>query len=605
MRKAQILLTTLIILMIISLIVIFITSTVIKSGRMTALNYEYKAAYNNAEMNLLFLIDQLKTSDIDFEDISHELSKNDWDCKESLHVKRGYVCQNDVLGDNGMETVIQIARDNTVLNYELAKEDYFDLILNDGFSGNYKGLVNLSWLGDSALELTFVYQTPQGELKNLVEILDSNTNPVYHSTGNGQSSIFNHNLSSIENELSLDFNQINYKVVPPRSIFKYLRIKSISKMEGTVINIRPQVTGNQLPDQVITLSAVSYVKNKVESASPVVFSQIPLSPQLPPVLNMGLNAKSLKKPLCGNNVREGAEICDDGNTNDSDGCTSECLGPAAICEAETMANGTFEDPAMKFVTNYERGSLYLEGHYEITDNPKTFHGAFGACKDITSGKGNMLVVNGDSIEGQKIICQNIKGLKQDSNYKFSLWLTSVSPKSPAHVWMSINDEFVKDIQLSSNVCDWQEYVGFWNSKNYREAEVCLIDKNTATQGNDFAIDEVSFKLHCGPLPEICDINLDSAGGDDGYEETFKLDSFSAETKLKIEFEPFSKKDKLIVSTNNGTKYDSGCVGDRKGTDFNYSGDITIDENDEELTIKVKPNCTGGTGTAWKLRVKCL
>ena len=44
-------------------------------------------------------------------------------------------------------------------------------------------------------------------------------------------------------------------------------------------------------------------------------------------------------PICGNNIVEGSETCDDGNTNSNDGCSSSC-SPDTIVGIPYCGNGT-------------------------------------------------------------------------------------------------------------------------------------------------------------------------------------------------------------------------------------------------------------------------
>lgn len=42
-------------------------------------------------------------------------------------------------------------------------------------------------------------------------------------------------------------------------------------------------------------------------------------------------SNTCRLPVCGNNVREGTEVCDDGNTNNGDACPSTCHGTVSQC----------------------------------------------------------------------------------------------------------------------------------------------------------------------------------------------------------------------------------------------------------------------------------
>lgn len=63
-------------------------------------------------------------------------------------------------------------------------------------------------------------------------------------------------------------------------------------------------------------------------------------------------------------------------------------------------------------------------------------------------------------------------------------------------------------------------------------------------------------------------------------------------------EHFSIQDRVTVTYEGKTLYDSGCTGGTDSVAIPYSGDLT------KVVVEVEPNCAGTTGTAWNFSVSC-
>jgi len=98
---------------------------------------------------------------------------------------------------------------------------------------------------------------------------------------------------------------------------------------------------------------------------------------------------------------------------------------------------------------------------------------------------------------------------------------------------------------------------------------------------------------------ICSLNLNSAGGDEGYDETFGASNGGY--TLILTYETFWQKDRIILyNQSDDILFDSGCV----GTGGEKVANIPVPIGTTEIRVVVEPNCEGGTGTAWYLRVEC-
>jgi hypothetical protein len=114
-----------------------------------------------------------------------------------------------------------------------------------------------------------------------------------------------------------------------------------------------------------------------------------------------------------------------------------------------------------------------------------------------------------------------------------------------------------------------------------------------------------------PCPPCCcpEIELNSAGGDDGYDETFTHQSFNASYNIFVAFTAFLVADELLIFANGNQIYTTGCVGTEVGQPSSVSATVTVPANTTSFRIKVNPLCGGGftSGTAWILFVSnvCL
>ncbi|MBF0316958.1 MAG: DUF1566 domain-containing protein [Nitrospirae bacterium] len=81
-------------------------------------------------------------------------------------------------------------------------------------------------------------------------------------------------------------------------------------------------------------------------------------------------------------------------------------------------------------------------------------------------------------------------------------------------------------------------------------------------------------------------------------ETFLIDMGKTTGIFNFYYETYSQKDQVVVSYDNTTLYDTGCVGASKSLDLSFSGSSSI------IKVAVTPNCAGGSGTAWTFTISC-
>ena len=169
----------------------------------------------------------------------------------------------------------------------------------------------------------------------------------------------------------------------------------------------------------------------------------------------------------------------------------------------SVLNGSFELGNQNFNSQYDDSTasipdfgMYPEGTYSISSDPSIQHNSWSGCGDHTTGAGNMMVVNGNSVANSQVWCQTI-AVTANTNYLFSAWMTSIHPLAPAELQFSIGgNQFGSIFNHSGTLCQWEEFFEVWNSGANTSIEVCITNQNTTLNGNDFALDDISFTPIC-------------------------------------------------------------------------------------------------------------
>lgn len=174
----------------------------------------------------------------------------------------------------------------------------------------------------------------------------------------------------------------------------------------------------------------------------------------------------------------------------------------SLTQTEYVQDGNFDSLNTNnqyFTSSYRDttgpGSLWPEGYYSIQNNPQNVHPLFASFGDHTTGTGNMMVINGATTPID-IWCETIT-VSPNTYYDFSAWAASCSSGAPAILQFKINGVLIDSpLQLPSTTGLWTEFHALWYSDTNTTITICINDQQTAAGGNDFAIDDISFKLVC-------------------------------------------------------------------------------------------------------------
>ncbi len=146
------------------------------------------------------------------------------------------------------------------------------------------------------------------------------------------------------------------------------------------------------------------------------------------------------------------------------------------------------------------------GQYWIGSNPPAINGGFSSCADHTGG-GNMLVVNGGPSPSTALWSQTIT-VTPNTPYIFDAWVASLTSASPANLSLfvlinSLNVQYeVGRFFPSGTPCDWQAWCETFQTGNYNSITLSIYDLNPTASGNDFAIDDISFRRCVNPLGDL-------------------------------------------------------------------------------------------------------
>jgi gliding motility-associated-like protein len=166
---------------------------------------------------------------------------------------------------------------------------------------------------------------------------------------------------------------------------------------------------------------------------------------------------------------------------------------AEISGNNLINNGDFSLGNTGFTSAYNFASPNTtEGEYFVGSNPQAWNTSLSSCPDHTNGTGNMMLVNGAPIADVNVWTETIT-VVPNTNYAFSTWIQALYPPNPAQLSFSINGGTLGSlITASLPTCTWNQFYTTWNSGNNTTATIAILNKNTFVQGNDFALDDISF-----------------------------------------------------------------------------------------------------------------
>lgn len=163
-----------------------------------------------------------------------------------------------------------------------------------------------------------------------------------------------------------------------------------------------------------------------------------------------------------------------------------------------IRNGDFSQGARGFVSGYRKSDeISMAGTYAVGNNSLKFHSGAASISDHTSGKGNMLLVNG-STSGGTIWSQQVK-VQPGENYVFTGWAASWGNSgggdpNPASLATSASGQLLRpEFLLGATSGEWRQFRFEFNSGSLRSVTLKISDMNIQIVGNDFALDDLELR----------------------------------------------------------------------------------------------------------------
>lgn len=169
-------------------------------------------------------------------------------------------------------------------------------------------------------------------------------------------------------------------------------------------------------------------------------------------------------------------------------------------DGNLIYNGSFQFGNSGFFTQYNLVAASpapagAQGIAGVVAMANQFFAPFAACAD-QDGNNAMLVV--DAATTNAILWQQAVPVEANTDYTFSFGTTAVVTENPAQLRTRINNVILNTTTLNPNVCAWQEISFTWNSGASTIALIDITDLNLLANGNDFAIDNISFQSASPP-----------------------------------------------------------------------------------------------------------
>lgn len=161
-------------------------------------------------------------------------------------------------------------------------------------------------------------------------------------------------------------------------------------------------------------------------------------------------------------------------------------------------NGDFSQGNVGFGSDYTySNNLIPEARYSVVTDASTVHPSFvGTGHTGNAPLDSFLVVNGAGTPNQNVWCQTIS-VSPNTDYFFGAWVSTVVASSPAILQFSINGQVLgAPFTAPFNTNNWVQFFETWNSGTATSATICVVNQNTNTGGNDFAIDDITFSTFC-------------------------------------------------------------------------------------------------------------
>ena len=160
---------------------------------------------------------------------------------------------------------------------------------------------------------------------------------------------------------------------------------------------------------------------------------------------------------------------------------------------ESVVNGNFEQGNVGFSSSYQYNSnLWGEGTYYVDSDASLHHESFYG---YGHNGGNFMMVNGSTSPGTQVWTEVIS-VHPNTYYAFSTWVCTLAGQANevALLQFSINNNQIGEVfSAPPYTGNWEQFYELWYSGNATTATITILNQNTVGSGNDFGLDDISFR----------------------------------------------------------------------------------------------------------------
>ena len=161
---------------------------------------------------------------------------------------------------------------------------------------------------------------------------------------------------------------------------------------------------------------------------------------------------------------------------------------------ESVVNGDFNQGNVGFTSSYQYNSnLWNEGTYYVDYDASLHHENFHGVGHDDSG--NFMIVNGSTTPNTNVWTEEIT-VHPNTDYAFSTWVCTLAGQANevAQLQFSINGVQLGNIfSAPPSLNEWRQFYVLWNSGTATSATITILNQNTGGSGNDFGLDDISFR----------------------------------------------------------------------------------------------------------------
>jgi len=177
----------------------------------------------------------------------------------------------------------------------------------------------------------------------------------------------------------------------------------------------------------------------------------------------------------------------------------------ASAAVDLVTNGNFETTSpLSFKSDYTKHGYGTgdtskgTGHdfFELGNNPNVDNTSWISGGDHTTGSGKFMLVDG-STSGTKRVWYESFNVVAGQKYTLGAWAENFLNKNNSTLHFTINGAQVGSDLTLGQAGVWSGLNADWTAGATQTITFAVVDTQTASSGNDFGLDDISFK----PVPE--------------------------------------------------------------------------------------------------------